>query len=168
MVEGGVRGGRDYLPQGVCAGGGRPEGSSDGGGDGGKRAEGGREGSGCCEESPGRAGGEAAAKATRTRPRGGDGQRSPGGGSTVLFFFFFFRFERFLIPTLVRSQSATADWLPLPVSRRAGEIPREERRADRGARALRVRLADKAELRVWGSAVLRGCEVMRAEIPFPS
>lgn len=164
-----MRGGRDYLPQGVCAGGGRPEGSSDGGGDGGKRAEGGREGSGCCEESPGRAGGEAAAKATRTRPRGGDGQRSPGGGSTVLFFFFFFfRFERFLIPTLVRSQSATADWLPLPVSRRAGEIPREERRADRGARALRVRLADKAELRVWGSAVLRGCEVMRAEIPFPS
>lgn len=119
-----------------------------------------------------RAQGERAGKLRRRRRERGRGE---GTGSAAreeevrcFFFFFFFRFERFLIPTLVRSQSATADWLPLPVSRRAGEIPREERRADRGARALRVRLADKAELRVWGSAVLRGCEVMRAEIPFPS
>lgn len=103
-------------------------------------------------ESPGRTDGETLRGRRRERGRGEGQAAQPRRREYAAFFFFFF--ERFLIPTLVRSQSATGDWLPLSFSRRAGEIPREERRAGPGVRALCVRLADKAALQAWGRAVL--------------
>lgn len=87
-----MRGGRDYLPQGVCAGGGRPEGSSDGGATGAKGLR------VVVREAAvvRRAQGERAGKLRRRRRERGRGE---GTGSAAreeevrcFFFFFFFSF----------------------------------------------------------------------------